>query len=190
LTALRTGAAQPATAGTYDQGRIEQQLTREGVVVREFLQQQVSGGVPDLPLRHPDRTERRKQAVDEQHVIEADHRHVTWTPEAELGERVIAADREAVVGGHYRRDRGVGAQQLRAGPGPLLLGEGTGETDPFGRYGQTRLLHRRHEAEVPPVTGGHVLRAGHVTDARVAEADDVLNRDLTAAPIINRAGGD
>ena len=81
----------------------------------------------DLVVRDADRGQRRREAVGERHVVEADHRHLARAVDPAGGEDVVAAERHQVVARHDRRERRVGVEQLLAQARALGLGEGAAE---------------------------------------------------------------
>ena len=55
-----------------------------------------------------------------------------------------------------------------------------------GRHRQPRRGHRFDEADEAPVSGGHVLWARDVRDARVTELEDVLDREPDALGVVDQ----
>ena len=93
------------------------------------LDKDIGGVEPDIVLLDAHGRERRRQPVDQRHVVVARHRNVARAIEPAPAEGGDRPDRQPVVRADDRSELDVAAKELLRAGGTLVLVEGGGEGD-------------------------------------------------------------
>jgi len=120
-------------------------------------------------VRKAHRRKRRPEAVDERHVVEADHGDVVRALAADFVERGVTPDGQHVVAGGHRGDITVRCEQFPATARAFLHGVPGGVGDQVLIYLEPVRRHPIPESAQPPDAGGGLLRTRDVRYPGMAE---------------------
>ena len=135
-------------------------------------------------MRYADSGQRRRQAIDEGHVVEPGNRDDAGAGEAGIGDCFISAEGDQIVGGDDGGECGRAGDQRGRRPQPLIFRKRCGFGDQAVGFLEAFGLHDVDKAAAPRFPGRQGARPGDMGDAGVAERFEVTDGQRDAECVV------